>query len=109
MYRFFRVITLAREYGSGGCAIAKSVAERINWTLLDRISAVSGSAVGTKNMRPTALLKQAVPSGNRFEGIVYGHRRLPDGKPIHTSRVRAIISDGVTRLAVTENTIYVLE
>jgi hypothetical protein len=72
------------------------------------ISAVSGGAVRSKNMRPTALLKQAVLSGNRFEGIVYGHRRSPDGKPIHTSRVRAIISDGVTPLAVTRNTIYIL-
>jgi hypothetical protein len=66
------------------------------------------SAVEAKKMKPVALLKEAVLHRNRFVGIVYGHRRMPDGKLIHTSRVWAIISDGVNRLAVTQNTIYVL-
>jgi cytidylate kinase len=32
----YRVITVAREYGSGGGAIARSVAERLGWKLLDK-------------------------------------------------------------------------
>jgi cytidylate kinase len=31
-----RVITIAREFGSGGAAIASQVAERLRWRLLDR-------------------------------------------------------------------------
>jgi cytidylate kinase len=42
----YRVITLAREYGSGGGAIARSVAERLGWRLLDTnlIAAVARTA-----------------------------------------------------------------
>jgi cytidylate kinase len=32
----FRVVTVAREYGSGGGAIAARLAERLGWELLDR-------------------------------------------------------------------------
>jgi cytidylate kinase len=32
----YRVITVAREYGSGGSAIAMSVSQRLNWKLLDK-------------------------------------------------------------------------
>ena len=32
----FRVLTIAREYGSGGAAIGRSIAERLGWKLLDR-------------------------------------------------------------------------
>jgi cytidylate kinase len=32
----FRVITIAREYGSGGAAIGKEVAGRLGWKFLDR-------------------------------------------------------------------------
>jgi len=32
----FRVLTLAREYGSGGSLIAKTVAEELRWKLLDQ-------------------------------------------------------------------------
>lgn len=31
-----RVLTVAREYGSGGAAISRLVADRLNWRLLDR-------------------------------------------------------------------------
>jgi cytidylate kinase len=31
----FRILTVAREYGSGGSAIARRVAQRLGWTLLD--------------------------------------------------------------------------
>jgi cytidylate kinase len=50
----YRVITVAREYGSGGGAIAKNVAERLNWKLLDRnlIAAIARSAqVDTETAR----------------------------------------------------------
>ncbi len=42
----FRVVTVAREYGSGGGAIAQCVAQRLGWKLLDRnlIEAVARSA-----------------------------------------------------------------
>ncbi len=33
----FRVLTIAREYGSGGGAIGRSIAERLGWKLLDRV------------------------------------------------------------------------
>lgn len=32
----FRVLTIAREYGSGGRSIARRVAERLGWNLLDK-------------------------------------------------------------------------
>lgn len=32
----FRVLTIAREYGSGGGSIARRVAEKLGWKLLDR-------------------------------------------------------------------------
>ena len=32
----FRIVTVAREYGSGGGRIAQLLAERLNWKLLDR-------------------------------------------------------------------------
>ena len=32
----FRVLTVAREYGSGGGRIARMIAEKLHWTLLDR-------------------------------------------------------------------------
>ncbi len=31
-----RVITIAREYGSGGAAIGQELAARLRWKLLDR-------------------------------------------------------------------------
>src|SRR5689334_20680798 len=34
--KMFRVVTVAREYGSGGGSIARLLAERLNWKLLDR-------------------------------------------------------------------------
>ena len=32
----FRVVTVAREYGSGGAGIAQLLADRLDWKLLDR-------------------------------------------------------------------------
>lgn len=32
----FRVLTVSREYGSGGAAIARNVSERLGWHLLDK-------------------------------------------------------------------------
>ena len=32
----FRVLTIAREYGSGGGAVGRSIAERLGWKLLDK-------------------------------------------------------------------------
>jgi cytidylate kinase len=32
----FRLVTVAREYGSGGAAIARRVADRLGWSLLDK-------------------------------------------------------------------------
>ena len=42
----FRLVTVTREYGSGGSVIAKTVAERLRWKVLDQslISAVSRAA-----------------------------------------------------------------
>jgi cytidylate kinase len=42
----FRILTVAREYGSGGGAIARKVAEQLGWELLDRklIDAVAQAA-----------------------------------------------------------------
>ena len=42
----FRVITVAREFGSGGSIIARKVAEKLRWNLLDRslITAVARAA-----------------------------------------------------------------
>ena len=31
----FRIVTLAREFGSGGAIIARTIAQRLGWTLLD--------------------------------------------------------------------------
>jgi hypothetical protein len=32
----FRVLTIAREYGSGGAAIGRSISEQLGWRLLDK-------------------------------------------------------------------------
>src|SRR5581483_4596002 len=42
----FKVVTVAREYGSGGGTIARAVAEKLRWNLLDRalITAVAHTA-----------------------------------------------------------------
>ena len=32
----FSVLTIAREYGSGGGQIARRIAERLSWSLLDK-------------------------------------------------------------------------
>jgi cytidylate kinase len=42
----FKVVTVAREYGSGGGIIARAVAEKLRWNLLDRalIRAVAQTA-----------------------------------------------------------------
>ena len=32
----FRVLTIAREYGSGGAVIGRSISERLGWKLLDK-------------------------------------------------------------------------
>ena len=42
----FKVVTVAREYGSGGGIIARAVAEKLRWNLLDRalIRAVARTA-----------------------------------------------------------------
>jgi cytidylate kinase len=50
----FRVLTVAREYGSGGGAIAQQVAENLGWNLLDKhlIEAVAQAAqVNTETAR----------------------------------------------------------
>lgn len=33
----FRILTVAREFGSGGGAIAKRIADTLNWNLLDKV------------------------------------------------------------------------
>jgi CMP/dCMP kinase len=42
----FRVLTIGREYGSGGAQIAKRISERLGWRLLDKalIEAIAGTA-----------------------------------------------------------------
>jgi cytidylate kinase len=42
----FRVLTVAREYGSGGGLIARAVAEKLGWNLLDKalVEAIARSA-----------------------------------------------------------------
>jgi cytidylate kinase len=42
----FRVLTVAREYGSGGGRIARAVAEKLGWNLLDKalVDAIAKSA-----------------------------------------------------------------
>jgi cytidylate kinase len=42
----FRVLTIAREYGAGGSAVAQMVADRLGWRLLDRalLGAVGATA-----------------------------------------------------------------
>src|ERR1035437_5049302 len=42
----FRVLTVAREYGSGGGLIARRVAEKLGWNLLDKalVEAIARSA-----------------------------------------------------------------
>ena len=42
----FRVLTIGREYGSGGAQIAKKISERLGWRLLDKalIEAIAGAA-----------------------------------------------------------------
>lgn len=44
--------------------------------------------------------------GVRLHGIVYDHPRLPDGKPVSTSRVTWI--DLAMKIAETRNTVYIL-
>jgi cytidylate kinase len=48
----FRVLTVAREYGSGGGLIARSVAEKLGWNLLDKalVEAIAGSAQVDPNL-----------------------------------------------------------
>jgi len=49
----FRVITVAREYGSGGAAVARRVAELLGWSLLD------GSLVGVVARRAQVDIEMA--------------------------------------------------
>jgi cytidylate kinase len=35
MAQMFQVITISREYGSGGTTLARSIAERLNWQVVD--------------------------------------------------------------------------
>jgi len=48
----FRVLTVAREYGSGGGLIARAVAEKLGWNLLDKalVEAIARSAQVDPNL-----------------------------------------------------------
>jgi hypothetical protein len=42
----FNVVTIAREYGSGGSDIGRKVAELLGWTCVDKLIIERVSAIG---------------------------------------------------------------
>jgi hypothetical protein len=49
----YRALTIAREFGSGGAMIAREVATRLNWKLLD--NALVLEAARLANVDPTLV------------------------------------------------------
>ncbi len=57
-----RVVTIAREFGSGGGAVAQILAERLGWRLVDRTLIERAAAAATADAESIAQLEERVDS-----------------------------------------------
>ena len=91
----FRVVTVAREYGSGGGRIAQSLADQLGWKLLDRC--LVEKIAQTARVKPEVAEKvderldpwfyrlQRCSGGLRVSGVTSGTpcpRLMPKWRPI---------------------------
>jgi len=58
----FRVVTIAREYGSGGAAIARRVAQNLGWRLLDNDLVAAVARWANVDIRTARLYDECVDS-----------------------------------------------
>jgi cytidylate kinase len=95
------ILTVDREYGSGGPAIAQKLAARLGWTLWDerltqeiaRLAECDLAAVKGREERKDSLYYRLVKSFLRgsFEGNLMAHRLAPlDTDRVHTLAQRVV-------------------
>jgi len=100
----FRVLTVEREYGSGGSAIARIVAETLGWRLLDRALVTAVARTARVDAATVSQYDERIDSWwHRFhrDGLraaaIHGGVQLADAEVFDTETVatitRAAISD----------------
>ena len=76
----FRVLTIAREYGSGGAVIGRSISEQLDWKLLDKVfieNIARGANIDPQlargfDERTNTWLKRFVRQGSGFWREAFG-------------------------------------
>lgn len=101
----FRVITVEREYGSGGANIARQIAEKLGWKLWDQDITSEIARVAKVDPKAARICDERVDSllSRLFRVYARGsyERSLPVGesKAFNTDRMFSILEDVVVRLA----------
>jgi cytidylate kinase len=102
---FFRVITVEREYGSGGANIARQLAEKLGWKLWDQDITREIARVANVDPKAARICDERVDSllSRLFRVYARGsyERSLPVGefKAFNTDRMFAILQQVIERLA----------
>ena len=79
----FRVITIEREYGCGGGAIAAQLAKQINWSLWDK--RITEEIAKLANVDASAVRRCPVPAVYNISKYIV-RQRLPHFSPRNSSR-----------------------
>jgi cytidylate kinase len=101
----FRVITVEREYGSGGANIARQLSEKLGWKLWDRDITSEIARVAKVDPKAARICDERVDSllSRLFRVYARGsyERSLPVGesKAFNTDRMFSILEDVIVRLA----------
>lgn len=101
----FRVITVEREYGSGGANIARQLSEKLGWKLWDQDITAEIARVAKVDPKAARICDERVDSllSRLFRVYARGsyERSLPVGesKAFNTDRMFSILEDVIVRLA----------
>jgi len=105
----FRVLTIAREFGSGGGVIARRVAEELRWNLLD--DALVGEVARAAQVDPTVVKRydehvepwwrRLCVSGLRaasiFGGVAPGDAQLVDPESTMAACTQSVIAEAAAK------------
>ncbi len=90
------VVTITRQYGSGGSLVARAVAERLRWTVIDnefvgevaRLAGLPPEEVAAREERPPSLLERLGRTLAASAPEVFAPPSLPDTPPDEDALVR---------------------
>ncbi len=90
------VVTITRQYGSGGSLVARGVAERLGWTVIDnefvgevaRLAGLPPEEVAAREERTPSLLERLGRTLAVSAPEVFGPTAVPDATPDEDALVR---------------------